>query len=273
MYASQFIKLLDENLYKEFLLEKFKNDRKFQEHQYEIKIPKYIKNNILKGLKKVSQLSPNHPIKKFIVSRKIPNIYHSKLFSCPNFKEYVNTIIPNKYSQDSLRHDELRLLIPFINKNEDIHAFQGRSINKSDIKYMTIIIDDSEPKIYGLDTVNFNKPVYVVEGPIDSMFINNSIATAGGDIVSTLNGFNKENLIIIYDNEPRSRDTIKKIDKAIMQGYKVCIWPDNNSFKDINDMILNGYQSYDIEKIINENVYYDLAAKLRLSVWSKIWNI
>lgn len=270
MMASQFIKLLDESLYKEFVLEKLQDKRIDDVHQYQIKIPKYIKSDILKGLKKVSQLSNNHPVKKFVVDRQIPNIYHAKLFSCPNFMEYINGIIPNKYSEESLKHDEIRLLIPFIDKNENIHALQGRSIKKSNVKYMTIIIDESIPKIYGLDTVNFNKNVYVFEGPIDSMFINNSISTAGGDIISALNGYNKENLIIIYDNESRSRETIKKIDKAIMNGYKVCIWPDNIQHKDINDMVLNGYKTYDIEKIINENIYYDLSAKLKLSNWRKI---
>ena len=138
------------------------------------------------------------------------------------------------------------------------------------VKYITIILDDSVPKIYGLDTTNFNKTVYVFEGPIDSMFIPNSIATAGGDLVSSLRSFDKKNLIIVYDNEPRSKETIKKLDKAIMNGYSVVIWPENMEHKDVNDMILAGLTSEFIQHIIDKHTYRDLAAKLQLTKWSKI---
>jgi hypothetical protein len=118
--------------------------------------------------------------------------------------------------------------------------------------------------------VNFNKPVPVLEGPIDSMFIENSISTAGGDLSSTLTSLNKDNLIIVYDNEPRSKDTVKKIDKAILNGYKVCIWPENLEHKDVNDMVLAGLSSEFINHIILTNTYKDLAAKLALTKWSKV---
>lgn len=274
MSASKFIKYMDEALYKDYVIEKLKSNKTPEQEEYEsfinkMKKPKYMTSNVLKGLRKVSQLSPEHVVKKFVESRKIPNIYHSKLFACPNFMHYVNSIIPNKFSENALNHDETRLLIPFIDSSNNVHAFQGRSIGKSDVKYITIVVDESIPKLYGLDTVNFNKSVPVLEGPIDSMFVPNSISTAGGDLSSTLNNINKDNLVIVYDNEPRSSDTVRKIDKAIMLGYNVCIWPDNLEHKDVNDMILAGLSSDFISYIIKENTYKDLAAKLRLTKWKK----
>lgn len=275
MYASNLIKLMDDSLYKEYVKEKLKNNKTPEQQDYEnfinkMKKPKYMYSNILKGLKKVSQLNPNHPVKLFVENRKIPNKYHAKLFSCPNFKSYVNSIIPKKFDDESLKYDETRLLIPFIDTNNNVHAFQGRSIGKNNVKYITIIVDDTVPKIYGLDAVNFNKTVPVLEGPIDSMFIENSISTAGGDLSSVLSGYNKENLVIVYDNEPRSRETIKKIDKAILLGYKVCIWPENLEHKDVNDMVLAGLSSEFISHIIKTNTYKDLAAKLALTKWGKV---
>lgn len=276
MSIPNFIKMLDQNLYNEYQLEKLQDKKSSQQIDFEkfvekMKKPVFMKEGPLKGLKKVSQLSPDDPLKKFVVERKIPNVYHAKLFACPNFMRYVNSVLPDKFSASSLAHDETRLLIPFLDSNKNIHALQGRSIRQSSgVKYITIVLDESIPKLYGLDTVNNNRDIPVLEGPIDSMFIGNSIATAGGDLVTAVKGFNKDRLIIVYDNEPRSKETVKKLEKAIFNGYKVVIWPENIEHKDVNDMILAGLSSEFIEHIIKTNTYRDLSAKLALQKWSKV---
>ena len=278
MAVPNFIKMLDQNLYNQFVMEKIQDNKTEEQLDLEsfvekMKKPVFLKEGPLKGLKKVSQLSPDHKTKRFVDARRIPNPYHAKLFNCPNFKQFTNNLMPGKFDRSSLERDETRLLIPFLNKDKKLHAYQGRALGSSKVKYITIVLDESVPKVYGLDTVNFNKPVYVMEGPIDSMFVNNSIATAGGDLVSAVGSFDsqaKSSMVVVYDNEPRSKETIKKLDKAIMQGYNVCIWPENLEHKDINDMILAGLSSEFIEHIIRTNTYRDLAAKLALTKWSKM---
>ena len=276
MAVPNFIKMIDQNLYNEFVMEKLKDNKSPEQTDLEsfvekMKKPLFLKSGPLKGLKKVSQLSPDHRVKLLVESRKIPNPYHAKLFSCPNFRKFTNELVPGKFEEESLLRDETRLLIPFFDKEKRLHAYQGRALGNSKVKYITIILDDSVPKVYGLDSVNFDKTTYVFEGPIDSMFVPNSIATAGGDLVSAIGAFNdKQNMVIVYDNEPRSKDTVKKLDKAIMQGYSVCIWPDNLEHKDINDMVLAGLTSDFIQFIIKSNTYKDLAAKLALTKWSKV---
>lgn len=275
MAVSNFIKVVDQQLYNEFQLEKLQGNKSPQQIDLEdfvakMKKPIFMKVGPLKGLKKISQLKPDHPVKKFVDDRHIPNVFHAKLFSCPNFKQYTNTLVPGKFDADSIGRDETRLLIPFMDADKNVHAYQGRALGKSAVKYITIILDDTIPKVYGLDRVDFRNTVYVVEGPIDSMFLSNSIATAGGDLVSAISSFPKENMVIVYDNEPRSRETIKKLDKAVMQGYNVCIWPENFEHKDINDAILAGLSAEFIEYIIRQNIHKDLAAKMALTRWSKI---
>jgi hypothetical protein len=273
MLAMKLVEKIDENLYKEYIMESFqdKNKNITPKNTFSDKFIDYRKANKLFGkLKKISQLPYDHSCKMFVDRRKIPTTMHHKLFYCPNFMHFVNQILPNKFSEEALIHDEARLLIPFYYDN-NVHAFQGRSLRpKSDVKYITIVIDENVPKVYGQDTVNFKKTVPVFEGPIDSMFINNSLATAGGDLVSSLYKFDKKNLIIVYDNESRSRDTIRKIDKAINQGYNVCIFPKNIEQKDVNDMILNGILANDIEKIIMQNSFSGYEAKIRLEQWRQI---
>jgi hypothetical protein len=276
MSVPNFIKSIDQNIYNEMQMEKLQNNKTPEQIEYEsfvekMKKPVFMKSGPLKGLKKVSQLSPDHRVKKLVDSRKIPNPYHAKLFCCPNFKQFTNNLVPNKFDEESVARDETRLLIPFFDKEKRLHAYQGRALGNSKVKYITIILDDSVPKLYGLDSVDFDKTTYVFEGPIDSMFIPNSIATAGGDLVSAIGTLpNKQNIVVVYDNEPRSKDTIKKLDKAIMQGYSVCIWPDNLEHKDINDMVLAGLTSDFIQFIIKSNTYRDLAAKMALTKWSKV---
>lgn len=273
--AANFIKKFDQHLYEEYKLEKIKDSKTEKQLDLEqfvakMKKPVFLQSGPLKNLKKVSQLKPEHPVKRFVDRRKIPTPYHAKTFCCPNFMAYTNSLVPNKFSDESLQKDETRYLIPFFDENKNVFAFQGRSIGKSEPKYITIILDETKPKIFGLDTVDFIKTVYVFEGPIDSMFIPNSIATAGGDLISCLKNRDKSRLVIVYDNEPRSHETIKKIDKAILNGYSVCIWPENFEHKDINDAILAGLSPEFIEHIIKTNTHKDLKAKLALAKWSKV---
>lgn len=275
MGIPNFIKMLDINLYNEYQLEKLADRKTPEQDDYEkfvekMRKPVYMSSGPLKGLKKVSQLSPDHPIKKFVVERKIPNVYHAKLFACPNFMHFTNNLVPNKFPATALARDETRLLIPFLDSNKSVHAYQGRTLGASGLKYITIVLNQSVPKLYGLDTCDRNRTIPVLEGPIDSMFVPNSIATAGGDLVSAVKDFDKSRLVIVYDNEPRSAETVKKLDKAIMNGYSVCIWPETLEHKDINDMVLAGLSPEFIEHIIKTNTYRDLSAKLALQKWSKV---
>lgn len=275
MMATTFIKTMDQNLYDEYVMEKMKDMRspeeiKRQEFFDKLKKPVFMKSGPLKDLKKVSQLSIYDPVKKFVDFRKIPPSFHSKLFSCPNFKHFTNKLLPNKFSEESLKRDETRLLIPYFDSEKNVFAFSSRAIGKSDVKYIKILLNEDIPNLYGLDTVDRNLPVYVFEGEIDSMFIPNSIATGGGDLISAVKSLPKENLVICYDNEPRSKETIKKLDKAIFQGYSVVIWPENLEFKDVNEMILNNLKPDFIEFILKTHTYNGIKAKLALADWNKI---
>lgn len=272
--AANFIKQMDQNLYDEYVMERMRENRTPEQIDKEeffekLKKPTYLLGGPLKGLRKVSQLSANNMIKIFIDSRKIPNPYHAKLFECCNFKNFTNNLIPNKFSGESLEKDETRLLIPYFDSNNNVFAYNCRAIGASNVKYIKILLREDIPNLYGLESINYDEPVYVFEGEIDSMFINNSIATGGGDLISAVKTLQKNKLVIVYDNEKRSPETVKKIDKAIFQGYNVVIWPENLDQKDINEMVLSGLSVEFIEHILKTNTYRELAAKAKLSEWSK----
>ena len=276
MSLNGLVKHVDTQLYQEFKLERLREQTTSHDTPKTVEVvqpyrPLFERDNALRGLKRVSQLHHNDPHKLYVVSRRIPFKFHYKLYIVDAFFAYVNTLIPDKFDEKALLNDEPRLLIPFINKNNKVHALQGRSFNEySKSKYITIVLDDSVPKIYGLDTVNQNDTIYVTEGPIDSMFLDNAIAAAGGDLASATRSLDKDKLVIVYDNERRSKQTVEKIAKSIKDGYKVCLWPDTVVHKDINDMIKTGMKPEYVQLIIEQYVYSGLAAEMELSRWKRV---
>lgn len=274
---AKFLQAIDPGSYEEYIREKFLEKANTStytivEPQPDISkfiTPKFIKYTALSQLKKISQLDIHHPARRYVVGRRIPNVYHSKLFYAPKFKAWTNTIYPNKF--DLEKPDEPRLIIPFIDQQKNLFGFQGRALTAVEPRYITIILDETKPRVYGLESLDVRKKILVVEGPIDSMFLPNAIAMGSSHLDSNVLqlGFKKENITIVYDNEPRNKNIVSAIAKSIKIGYNVCIWPSYVQEKDINEMILNGRDSAIIAQIIDDNTSSGLTAELLLTQWKK----
>ena len=280
MKFPSFLKMLDSGLYdlfvKEQLLEKYGDKTKkddIQQFVEKLKTKSYIKDTALKDLKKVSQLPTNHKVKKYIVERQIPNKYHAEMFYCPTFKAWTNQWIPGKFNEE---YEEERIIIPLLDKDDKLFGYQGRLIgpvSDKQLRYVTIILNELSPRLWGLKHVDFNKKFYILEGPLDAMCLDNAIATCGGKITSELNKLNcnQENGVVIYDNEPRNKAVVDSIRSAIQSNFKVCIWPDHIKSKDVNDMMLKEkYSAEQLMKLIDDNTFKGPAALLSLNKWSKI---
>lgn len=267
---SKFLERVNNEVYKEYTLECVKEKAGLIEKPKEpaliFKHPKFMKaGSPLRQIKKVSQLLPDHFAKQYVESRKIPHDVHYKLFFAPKFNEWVNTIIPDKLPTN---YDEPRLVIPFFDTDGEMFAFQGRSFSQTSTqRYITIVIDRSKPKIYGLDKVDTSKKFYVVEGPIDSLFLPNCVAMAGSDVSLDLIS---DNGVFVYDNEPRNKEIVSKIKNVIDKGRKVVIWPNSLSSKDINGMVLDGLTQNHIVSVIDSNTYSHLEAQLKFVTWKKV---
>lgn len=272
MSVPNFIKKVDEFVYMDYLVEKRleNGEEKKADPILVYKKPKYIADTALNELKKVSQLKHDHFCRTYVDGRRIPTNCHHRLFFAPRFMSWVNTFVPGKFSEAALKHDGPALVIPFINREGRMHALQGRYFN-GDVRYITIVLDESVPKLWGLDSYDKGHRSYVLEGPIDAMFLPNAVATAGGVEISTLRYLNLENAVICFDNEPRSKETVAKIHKCIKHGLKVCIWPEGLYEKDVNDMIVHGNISPAIvREIIDRNTFSGLRAELQLNNWKRV---
>lgn len=266
---SYFLKDLDSLLYNEYIAEKFlkeKKDPPKTEDGKKFATAAKFSGDPLKKIKKVSQLQPDHPIKKYITKRQIPSEHHYKLYYAPQFKTWINSVIPNKFDTKKIGKDEPRLVMPFLDENKKIFGVSARGFDPNGIRYITIMFDD-RPKIFGLDTVDFTKTYLVVEGAIDSMFVRNAVAMAGAE--GSAKALQKpENAIFCFDAEPRNKEIHKRIEKVISNGHRVCIWPSDVPGKDINEMIMNGMT--DVDEVIRQNTYKGLAATLKLTEWRKV---
>jgi len=174
----------------------------------------------------------------------------------------VNTIKPDTFK--STHYGEERIVIPLI-RNNTLIGVQGRALSTNPIKYLTIMLDDDAPKVYGLDTIDKRLPVYVVEGPFDSTFINNSVALCGSD--GEIRDLERSDKVFVYDNEPRNKEIVNRIERCIERGERVVIWPTTIREKDINDMVLSGHN---VQEIVESNVYTGLQAKLKFTTWKKV---
>jgi transcription elongation factor Elf1 len=274
MSASNFIKSQSVSMYDEYMREKMLDNSSFNaEFIPGIKRPTYIKSTPLDKLVKIYDLDKEHHARLYVESRLIPLQFHSSIYYCPKFFEFINNHVEkDKFSSASLKMDHDRLIFPLIDKSGDMHGLQGRSFKADDpTKYITILTNDSIPKLYGLDRVNFNAQIPVTEGPIDSLFLPNALSSCGGNIISALSGFDKDKFVVVYDNECRKKESLDKIEQAIDRGYKVLLYPKHLKQKDINAMVISGeLDQLGIDNMLKNNVYCGLVAKMKFSEWRKL---
>ena len=270
---SKLIEYVDAPLHKEYVLERYKegltsNGRGDKTPGAGIKAPKFdFKKPVFKkslGLQSFAQLDKTHPAVKFLSKRMLPKDAWNDIYFCPKFFEFSNTFIENKFP--SLEGDHPRMVIPFRNEDGEIFAFQGRAFGDEKQKYITIIIDKKQPKIFGLDRVDTSTKIHIVEGPIDSLFLQNGIAVAQSDL--RLPQY-KDKSVLIPDNEPRNKEVCRQIEKFIDEDYSVCIWPKGIKEKDINDMILSGITSAEVMSIIHSNTHKGLQARTVFNSWKR----
>ena len=260
MSFSNFLKEIDTVLHKQYIMEKFKDGFAGVKGGSAIPKPVELKFEAPKFNAKVDlpKASENKIAKQYLEKRKLDP---TKFYYTDKFKAWSNS---HKKTFDDLTYDEPRIIIPLFYQNTLI-GFQGRSLGPSKVKYITVMINDDAPKIYGLDSIRGGAPVFVTEGPFDSTFLLNSIAMCGAD--GDVGKWGISDPVWVYDNEPRSKEITSRISSTIAKGGRVVIWPNNILEKDINDMVIAGH---DVQSIVESNIYKGLEANLKFTNWKRI---
>ena len=257
------IEYIDPQLYKQYVIDKYKGG-KTKEIKYNFKPVKF-DDNKLKGLTRFDRLDKDHPALQFAEKRKLTK-FLDRIYFCPKFYAWVNSLIPNKFQSSLVNSmDHPRVVLPFFGVDSKMFAFQGRAFGKEEPRYITIKLDENKRRIFGLDRLDINKKIYVVEGPIDSLFLPNCLAVAGADMNMSL-----RNAVYIFDNEPRNKQIVDKMQQLIFLNKEICIFPKSLKYKDINDMIIGGLTQVEIRSIIDNNTFSKLSAQQKINDWKEI---
>ena len=258
MSFNNFLKDIDPQTHKEYTLEKFKEGHTGK--NFTTDSPEDVFKNLKSSKPTFKEKVKIDLPSAFTVDRsrlylESRAIFNGDFYYCEDFNEFTG----NKSN-----YKDPRIVIPLI-KDGVLIGYQGRALDRNPVKYLTTMLEDNQPKIYGYDKLNKELPVYVVEGPFDSTFLNNSVALCGSDgDVSCLEG---SSIIFVYDNEPRNKEIVARISRVIERGGRVVIWPGNIREKDLNDMVLMGH---DVEKVVKEHTFSGLEAKLKFNHWKKV---
>lgn len=266
-----FIKDLDSVLYSQYSLEKYAEGNTTKRNNtepiitFEEPVFKLQEEKILDEiLERLDTLPGDHEVIQFCMNRKIPENKFNQLYYINNVKNIAQL---NDTYKESIKTEEPRLVLPFYDNNNQLSGVTCRAIRGETLRYITVKIKEEAPLIFGLKYIDRKKLVYVVEGPIDSLFLNNSIAAAGTSFgkINTL-GIDSSNLVLVFDNQPRNKEVCKIIEKNIDQGYNVVIWPQTIEEKDINEMVVSGR---DVNQLVNKNTFRGLTAKAKFMAWKR----
>jgi hypothetical protein len=259
-----FLKDNDPGLFSEYLLESYREGHtgkgsKIPLPEFNFQKPVFKKKDIFSDLEKVSDLNKTHLARRFLERRKLPP---NAFYFAPKFKAWTNK---HKQVFKDTRYDESRIIIPLRDK-DGVFGYQGRSVYpQSQIRYITVMLDESKTKLYGVDSATETETIYITEGPFDSHFLTNAIAMCGSDV--DYRSLPYRDRVLVFDNEPRNREIVNRIETAIKSGEKVVIFPDKIKEKDINDMILAGHN---VQSVVESNTYQGLQATLKLTSWKKV---
>ena len=256
---NNFLKQIDPTLHKQYTLEKFKEGHAGGRN-FVVEEPKFdFTKPVFKSKLDLPKASEVPIAREYLLKRRLDP---TKFYFAQKFQEWTNK---QKQTFDNIVRDECRIVIPLYDTNSELIGFQGRSLGPNSIKYITVMLNDNKPKIYGLEKINEREPIFIVEGPFDSTLVENSIAMCGSDV--DIRTYNWSDYIWVFDNEPRNREINNRVSKIIDRGDKVVIWPNHIKQKDINDMVLS---NIDVMSVLKSNTYSGLKAKVKFNNWKKI---
>jgi len=266
------IKQINQGLYNQYKLERYKEGldmgnaaKPHSKPEFSFEAPKFgVDGELERLLSDLSELPEHNPAVRYAVERKIPRSRFSDLYYIDDVEKIKH--LTDEYD-DKINNIEPRLVIPFRNKRGALVGITCRSLTNEKLRYITIHIDKTQPLIYNLNNVNVAETVYCFEGPIDSLFVQNSIAVGNADLTKIEKTIVKDNAVLIFDNQPRNMQLVKIMKQAQKDGWKMVVWPSTIVEKDVNEMVLNGITN--IQSIINENTHQGLGLRMKLNLWSK----
>ena len=280
MALKNFLYNVSPELYKEYTAEtlfgKLKQDDTETIQQECMKQSKCIKINQEKYLTNLTELPDDHPAIVYVRDvRRIPRIRWNRIHWTENFQELINEHFGDKYKNSNLPTTGIVFVVhAFASKvsgieNIPVIGYQLRSVdpNCPKSKRFVTCIESQKTGVYGIEHIDWSKQIFVTERPIDSLFIPNCIAV----MTSALYRVKIDDAIYVNDCEPRNKEIVKQIERAINQGCRVTLLPEKYFSLDINDIVCKyNLSENDLVLLLKSNTYQGVGAKIHFSNW-RLW--
>jgi hypothetical protein len=271
------LKAVDSTLHSEYIFERYKSGKTNNANSanaiLQLSVPKFGKVNkqkVFEHAEWCDKLPEGHFCLEYLKHRKIDKSHYKRLLFTQNYRQFVDALVPD---HGKTIIDDARLVIPYYDEYDELIAVSGRALETSDktLRYVTIRTNTSQNKlIYGLDRVDFCRPIFLVEGPIDSLFVDNCLASGDANLSLCAKDISSDKIVLIFDNQPRNKEVCKLIQNAINMNHDIVIWPDTIGEKDINEIIMSGKTPDDIQKIISSNTFKGIEAQLKFNLWKRV---
>lgn len=253
---------------KELFVEKYKPQEVFKKE-----VDFFKEDSVIVNLPQIKTLPKDHRVIKYCKNRSIPTDLIQDCYYTDNFYAWCKTKQPDTFKFEC--DDDPRLVFPFLDSRGKCFGLSGRSVGFSEQRYLTIKFDEEKPKVFGLHKFNPHKLGYLVEGQIDSLYIDNCLGAIGAlgsteSIAKFCNCHDRSKLVIIPDNERRNKQTCGFIKKNLELGFPVVLWPEHIKVKDINDMVHKlSLTKDDIADIISQHTVKGNIGLLKLTQWRR----
>lgn len=247
----------------------FKTGRKLEQTTDEpVKVKRPKRKSTLDTLINLKDLPQGHPAREYAEGRFLPD--DVELYFAPHLNDTLSTI--EAYKERLFTIDYKALVFPLRGIDGTLNYLQARLLFNTDgRRFCTMELEENSPKFWGLDRVDFTRPVYLFEGPIDAMMVDNGVAWAGGNLrqgAKYLEAFCQAGLILVYDADFSSNDQIF-IDmlKAVRRDGRSVVIHDKDfgSFKDVNDARKGGWSRKRIQQYLVDKTFTGLKAELKLT--------
>lgn len=275
-----FLKRINESLYREFQLDLLRQDRPVTTPPSSLAITEQVphaQETAMFGFKRIpkstlslpsiASLPAHHLAVTYCRERQLPRAAWSHLYFTDTWTTWLTEL---GWSYSMPEDHAPRLILPWFDRAGTLLGAQARRLDVTGkaARYVTLKRNDDAPKIYGWDRLDVQRPIYVVEGPIDSWFLPNCVAAMGSDLLHLHQHYlSNYRAVYVWDNEPRNLDVSRHLHRAIAQGLHVVIWPITILHKDLNDMAKAGLN---VPELVARHTYQGLRAELEFIRWKKL---
>lgn len=259
----KFLKEINNPLYMDMRLELLKGEKANRENKR-----KRVKRDSSKKIVPSSilqRVEVNADAVKYLKGRGFPVSRLKYVWYSENIKAATNKVIPGKFKNDKKCLPSI--VFPICTSDGEMVGFSARFIgaNKGDFRYLTIRFKNDNPYLYGMDFVSRDKMVFIVEGAIDSHFLDNAVAMCGASL-------NFKPVFREYafcnDCEPRNKEIVAINERLLKAGHPVVLLPHKYSGMDINDIHLN--TSENVNELLRKHVVSGMAGLLKLKTWKRV---